>query len=93
MNLAFLDAGLLGGLLVAALPTLIHLISKRRARRVKWAPMELLLRSQKRTARSIRLRQLLLLLVRTLLLACAALAVARPVLRASQVHKTTGAPL
>ena len=91
--LAFLDGALLWGLGVIALPTLIHLISKRRARRVKFAPLELLLRSQKRTARSIRLRQLLLLLVRTLVLACAALAIARPVLRATHAPKTTGAPL
>ena len=67
MNLAFLTPALLGGLAVLAVPLLIHLISKRRARRVRFAALELLLRSQKRTARSIRLRQILLLLMRTLL--------------------------
>jgi hypothetical protein len=91
--LAFLDAALLAGLAVLALPTLIHLISKRRARRVRFAPLELLLRSQRRTARSIRLRQLLLLLLRTLILACAALALARPVLRGDEAPSATGAPL
>lgn len=92
-GLVFLDAALLAGLAVLVVPALIHLISKRRARRVRFAPLELLLRSQRRTARSIRLRQLLLLLLRTLLLACAALAIARPVLRADDAPRATGAPL
>ncbi len=92
-GLVFLDTALLWGLAALAVPTLIHLISKRRARRVKFGPLELLLRSQKRTARSIRLRQLLLLLVRTLILACVALALARPVLRKSVAPRVTGAPL
>jgi hypothetical protein len=92
-SVAFLDAALLAGLAVLVVPTLIHLISKRRARRVRFAPLELLLRSQRRTARSIRLRQLLLLALRTLLLACAALALARPVLRANDAPRSTSAPL
>lgn len=92
-GIAFLDAALLAGLVVLALPALIHLISKRRARRVRFGPLELLLRSQRRTARSIRLRQLLLLLLRTLLLAFAALALARPVLRGDDAPRSTGAPL
>lgn len=93
MNLAFLAPALLAGLAVIAIPTLIHLISKRRARRVKFAPIELLLRSKKRTARSIRLRQILLLLLRTLLFACAALAIAQPLLKAEVGPKATLAPL
>jgi hypothetical protein len=80
IGITLLDAGLLLGLLSAIVPTIIHLISRRRARRVRFAPMELLLRSQKRTARSIRLRQFLLLLVRTLLLLMLAAAVLRPLL-------------
>ncbi len=93
MNLAFLVPSLLAGLGVLAIPALIHLISKRRARRVKFAPIDLLLRSRKRTARSIRLRQILLLLLRTLLFACAALAVAQPLLKADTGPKPTLAPL
>lgn len=80
IGITLLDAGLLLGLLSAIVPTIIHLISRRRARRVRFAPMELLLRSQKRTARSIRLRQFLLLLVRTLLVMMLAAAVLRPLL-------------
>lgn len=93
MELSFLGAGVLGGLAVLVIPLLIHLISKRRARRVRFAPIELLLRSRKRTARSIRLRQILLLLLRTLLFACVALAIARPFLTAQQGPSATQSPL
>lgn len=78
LGITLLDAGLLAGLVAALVPTIIHLISRRRARRVRFAPMELLLRSQKRTARSIRLRQIALLLVRTVLVALLAMALVRP---------------
>jgi hypothetical protein len=78
LGITLLDAGLLAGLMAAIVPTIIHLMSRRRARRVRFAPMELLLRSQKRTARSVRLRQIVLLLVRTLLVALLAAALVRP---------------
>ena len=93
MKLALLDAGLLAGLAAVVLPTLIHLISRRRARRVRFAPMALLMRSQKRTARSIRLRQLLLLLVRTLFIFAIAAAVLRPLLTDEPIAGTTTAPV
>lgn len=89
-NLTLLSAGLAGGLLVVVLPTIIHLLSRRRARRVRFAPMELLLKSQKRTARSIRLRQLLLLALRTLFFAVVAAALLRPLwLQAEEIRPTT----
>lgn len=80
MTLAFLAQALLAGLGLASLPLLIHLISKRRARNVRFAAIEFVLKSKRRTARSLRLRQLLLLLLRTLLVAAVALAVAGPLL-------------
>lgn len=91
-GLVLLSAGLLGGLVVTLLPTLIHLLSRRRARRVRFAPMELLLRSQKRTARSIRLRQLLLLLLRTLFVAAIAAALLRPLWLKQEEQRQTQAP-
>lgn len=92
-SLVLLDGGLAWGLLAALLPFIVHLISKRRARRVRFAALELLLKSQRRTARSIRLRQLLLLLLRTLLVAALALALTRPTLRADHGERPGGAPL
>jgi hypothetical protein len=81
MELAWLNPALVAGALIAGLPLIVHLISRRRARRVRFAAIEFVLRSQRRTARQIRLRQILLLVARTLLLLFAALAVAQPVLR------------
>ncbi len=88
MNLLWLGAGF-AGLLLAGVPLVVHLISRRRARVIEFAPIAFVLKSQKRTARDIRLRQILLLVVRTLFIAALALAVMRPVLRpADQAEKT-----
>ncbi|MFH1809163.1 MAG: BatA domain-containing protein [Pseudomonadota bacterium] len=78
MHLDFLHPALLGGLAMAALPLLIHLISRRKARDIRFAALEFVLRSTRRRARRIQLRQLLLLLLRTLLICAAVLAVASP---------------
>ncbi len=69
---------LLGGLVAAALPILIHLIGKRRAPIVHFAAMDFLLVVNKRLARREKLRQFLLLLLRTLAIAALVMAVARP---------------
>ncbi len=90
---ALLDAAWAGAFVVVGLPLLIHLLSRRRARRVAFAPIELLLRSQKRTARSIRLRQLLLLMVRTLLLATLASALVRPMVLKEPLQASTQSPI
>lgn len=94
MTLGFVAGALLAGLALATLPLLIHLISKRRARNVRFAAIEFVLRSKRRTARSLRLRQLLLLLLRTLLVAAVALAVAGPLLEEPEERATeVAAPL
>ena len=80
MSLGFLGAGLLATAALCAVPLIIHLISRRQPRRVPFAAMEFVLRSQKRTARNFKLQKLLLLAVRTLLIAALAMAVAQPIL-------------
>src|SRR5579864_5297586 len=55
-----------GGALVAA-PILIHLINRMRFKRVRWAAMEFLLKSQKRNRRKLIIEQLVLLALRCLL--------------------------
>ena len=92
-GLTLLSAGLLGGLFVVVIPTLIHLLSRRRARRVRFGPMDLLLKSQKRTARSIRLRQFLLLLLRTLFFVAVAAALLRPLWLAPHEQVASTAPV
>ena len=49
-----------GGALVSA-PILIHLINRMRFKRIRWAAMEFLLKSQKRNRRRLIIEQLILL--------------------------------
>ena len=69
------------GIPLIGLPLLIHLINLRRHQRVQWAAMEFLLESQKRNKKWILLRQLFLLLLRTLAIAAVVLMLAGPVLQ------------
>jgi hypothetical protein len=80
-RLIFIHPAMLWGLLAASLPVLIHLINRHRARRHKFAAIDFLLRVQRRSARRILLRQILLLCARTLLIACLVLAAAGPLLQ------------
>ncbi len=65
-----------GGALVSA-PILIHLINRMRFKRVRWAAMEFLLKSQKRNRRRLIIEQLILLALRCLLVLLAAFLVSR----------------
>src|SRR5262249_52314694 len=58
-------------------PILIHLINRMRFKRIRWAAMEFLLKSQKRNRRKLIIEQLILLFLRILLVLLAALIVAR----------------
>src|SRR6266852_3472045 len=65
-----------GGALISS-PILIHLINRMRFKRVRWAAMEFLLKSQKRNRRRLIIEQILLLLLRCLLIALAGLLLSR----------------
>ena len=78
--MTFAHPALLFGVLLVALPILIHLINRLRYRTVRFAAMEFLLRSQKRNRRRLLLEHLLLLLARCLLVGGIAVLVARPLL-------------
>jgi hypothetical protein len=78
MPLHFLAPALLLGLLAAAAPWLIHRIGKRRARPLPFAAMELLLRAEREVSARRRLRDVLLLLLRTAMAVALPLAFARP---------------
>src|SRR5438445_1177118 len=70
-------AYLFAGLALISLPILIHLINRMRFKRIRWAAMEFLLKSQKRNRRRLILEQLLLLMLRCLLVLLAVLLVSR----------------
>src|SRR5437588_10415224 len=64
------------GALISA-PIIIHLINRMRYRRIRWAAMEFLLKSQKRNRRRLIIEQLILLALRCFLVVLAGLLVAR----------------
>src|SRR6476620_10549837 len=74
----FLAPALLLGLIAAVLPWIIHRIGRRRARPVRFAAMELLLRAEREVSARRRLRDVALLVARTGLAAALPLAFARP---------------
>jgi hypothetical protein len=69
---------MLVGCAALLVPIAIHLIGRRRARVVKFAALDFLLATKRRTARRLRLRERLLLLVRAIACLAVALALAKP---------------
>src|SRR5882672_7788602 len=65
-----------GAALISA-PIIIHLINRMRFKRIRWAAMEFLLKSQKRNRRRLIIEQLILLMLRCLLVMLAGLLLAR----------------
>ncbi|MEZ4387772.1 MAG: BatA and WFA domain-containing protein [Candidatus Krumholzibacteriia bacterium] len=78
MPLSFLNPGLLVGLVAAAVPVIIHFLSRRRLRRVAFSDLRFLQEEESQQARRRGLRRWLLLLLRVLIIACLVLAAARP---------------
>ncbi len=76
--MAFLNPLVLLGLAAAAIPILIHLFNFRKPRRVEFSSLAFLKELQKSTMRRVRIKQWLLLVLRTLAIACLVLAFARP---------------
>ena len=76
--MGFLAPLMLVGITALAVPIAIHLIGRRRARVVKFAALDFLMATKRRTARKFRLRERLLLAVRALACAAVAVALAKP---------------
>jgi Aerotolerance regulator N-terminal/von Willebrand factor type A domain len=79
--LTFLNPAFLWGALAASIPVIIHLINRRRARTVRFPAVKFVLRSERRVARKYRVKQWLLLALRTLILFLLTTALAEPVLQ------------
>ncbi len=78
--MSFLAPWLLGGLVLASAPIIIHLLNRRRYQLVEWGPMRYLKQTLRRNRRRVRLEQWLLLLLRTLAVLLLFLALAKPLL-------------
>src|SRR5689334_15213779 len=76
--MAFLNPLLLFGLAAVSVPIIIHLLNRRKFRKVVWAAMRFLKTSVEQNQRRLRIEDMILLALRCLLLALLALALARP---------------
>jgi hypothetical protein len=89
--LSFLNPLFLFGLAAAAIPILIHLFTRRRPREVRFPSLEFLAEVNQSEIRRLKLKQWLLLLLRTLAIVAIALAMARPALRGTAGLKSGAA--
>src|SRR5881394_1813114 len=76
--MAFLNPIMLFGVAAISVPIIIHLLNRRRFQKVVWAAMRFLKLSVEQNQRRMRIEDLILLVLRCLLLALLALALARP---------------
>jgi 5S rRNA maturation endonuclease (ribonuclease M5) len=79
MNLNFLSPIYLLGLLGIAIPVLIHLMTRRQKKHIRFSAVYLLLQSQKRSVKKSTPNRLLLLLIRCLGILLLSLALAHPI--------------
>jgi hypothetical protein len=76
--MSFVFPIILGGLITAGVPILLHLIMRQKPRTLQFPAFRFLVKRHKTNLRKLRLRHLLLLALRVLLLAAICLALARP---------------
>ena len=79
--MSFLNPWLLAGIAGIASPIIIHLLAKKQIKRVVWAAMRFLKVTVDRNRRKMNIEDILLLVLRCLILALLAFALARPSLR------------
>src|SRR5207302_826857 len=79
-GVTFLHPLALLGLAAAAIPALLHLLERRTPPEAEFPPLRYLRDAERQSARRLRLRHLLLLILRTALVAVIVLAAARPIL-------------
>lgn len=77
----FLNPFVLFGLIASSIPIIIHLINLRKQKKVEFSSLKFLKELQNTKIRNIKLRQILLLILRTLLVTFIVLAFARPTIQ------------
>ncbi|HSF57656.1 MAG TPA: BatA domain-containing protein, partial [Candidatus Binatia bacterium] len=93
MSVFFLYPLYLLGLVAASLPILIHLLNRRKLKRIRFPAVRFVLLSQKRISRSYRLRHWLLLALRTLAVVLLALLLANPIFQTGAGLFAGGGPV
>lgn len=79
--MTFLNSALLAALSLGLIPILIHLLNRQRFKQVDFPTLRFLQEMQRQKMRRVRVRQWILLLLRTLAVLALVFAMARPVLR------------
>src|SRR4051812_48387339 len=77
----FLNAIMLIGVAAAVVPLVLHLLSRARYKDVEWGAMMFLEGADARKRQSARFTQMLLLVLRSVVIALLAIALARPIVR------------
>jgi len=87
--MVFLNPSILIGLLAASIPILIHILNFRKLKKVEFSTLDFLKELQKSKIKKIKIKQWLLLLLRTLIIIFLVLAFARPTLESTLFNGTT----
>lgn len=82
-DLSFLNPLILYALAAVAIPFLIHLLNRRKIKRISFSTIQFLKRLEKKQMRNLRIRQILLLIIRTAIILLLVTAFARPTLDSS----------
>ncbi|MCB0743638.1 MAG: BatA and WFA domain-containing protein, partial [Ignavibacteriae bacterium] len=88
--MVFLNPAILLGLLAASIPIIIHLLNFRKLKKVEFSTLSFLKELQKSKIKNIKIKQWLLLLIRTLIIIFLVLAFARPTLESVNFIGSTG---
>ena len=88
---AFLSPALFyGGAAAVAAPILIHLLARRRFKRIRWAAMDFLIDAERRNRRRVRMEEWILLALRCLAVLLIAIMIGRPFLEPAGVASLLG---
>lgn len=86
----FFNPFLLIGILAIGVPIIIHLWSRRHAKIINFSSLQFLLSLNRRKVRSLRLKQILILILRMLIILMIVLAFARPILKTRWLASASG---
>ena len=89
----FVTPALLGGVALAAIPVVLHLVMRQQPRHLEFPALRFVRQRQNANRRKLKLRLLLLLLLRTAVICLLAAALARPTIHASGVLGDQEAPV
>src|SRR6516165_874544 len=91
--MSFLYPLMIGGLILAGIPVLLHLIMRQKPKHLMFPAFRFLLQRHRTNQRKLRLRHLLLLALRLLLIAGICLALARPKVFSDRLNLSSERPV